>query len=148
MKKITVIYCAIMMLAFNVKASDDLFSYDAAKMEAEFAALTQIEELVLANPEASAAEINTKIVQSELIADISLYQNSSMFASMDGGFTFDDMDWGSFAWGFCCCYIGFFVVGINNNKTQDQRTSFWIGVGVNVVLGIISNAAYYASGGY
>ena len=61
-------------------------------------------------------------------------------------FTIDDMDWGSFAWGFCCCPIGFFVVAINDDKTQEQKTSYWIGVIAGVVLDVISSAAYRASG--
>lgn len=57
------------------------------------------------------------------------------------GFSFDDMDWGAFAWGLLCCPIGFFVVAINGNKTSDQKASFWIGWGVGAVLNILYFAA-------
>jgi hypothetical protein len=53
-------------------------------------------------------------------------------------FGLGEMEWGSFAWGFCCWPVGFFVVAINSNKSQNEKISFWIGMGVSVVLTAIS----------
>ena len=35
------------------------------------------------------------------------------------------MDWASFAWGFCCWPVGFFVVVTNKDKDSNQKKSFW-----------------------
>ena len=66
--------------------------------------------------------------------------NLALSAPLGTNFSIEDMDWGAFAWGFCCCPIGFFVVAVNSNKDSNQKLSFWIGWGVSVVLSTISSA--------
>ena len=48
------------------------------------------------------------------------------------------MDWASFAWGFLCCPIGFFVIITNKDKDSSQKKSFWIGTITGVILGAIT----------
>ncbi len=62
-----------------------------------------------------------------------------------GGFSIDQMDWGAFAWGFCCCPVGFFVVAVNKNKSSESKISYWIGWAAGIVVNSISTVFYYAS---
>lgn len=113
----------------NVSAND--FSYDATAFETEMVGLNQLEQDVnMHGFTLSAVEASDK--WSTQLAGLGLQQAS---------WSINDMDWGSFAWGFCCWPIGFFVVAINSNKSNDQKLSFWIGTGVSVVLSAISTLA-------
>lgn len=116
----------------NVSAND--FNYDATAFETEMVGLNQLEQDVNMHG-FTLSTVETSDKWSTQIAGLGLQQAS---------WSIDDMDWGSFAWGFCCFPIGFFVVAINSNKSNDQKLSFWIGTGVGVVFSAIS---YLASPG-
>lgn len=119
----------------NVFALEDDFYSDFAELEV-------LEKQIKEN----GLEDYNSLVQTnpDLLTDLNLTDLRSLNSlEATEGFTFDDMDWGSFAWGILCCPIGFFVVAINGNKSQDQKASFWIGWGVGVVL----NIAYWAVAG-
>ena len=57
------------------------------------------------------------------------------------------VDWNSFAWGFCCCPVGFFTVAVNNNSDSDMKTSYWIGaascVSLFAIIGTVSISFNY-----
>jgi len=110
----------------NVRAGD--FSYDVVAFETEMESLNQLEQDINMHG-FSLTEIQATEKWSTELAGLGLYQAS---------FGIDDMDWGSFAWGFCCFPVGFFVVAINGNKSSDQKLSFWIGTGVSTVFTAIS----------
>jgi hypothetical protein len=113
-------------LSFNVVfANVGEFELNEEKLMAEFADLDAIDALVEEGNFTLAQLSDENPVMAASLSDSPLMQN----------FSIDDMDWGSFAWGFCCWPIGFFVVAINKNKDGDQKLSFWIGLAVNVVLG-------------
>lgn len=129
MKKIlTLVFaCCLGMNAFATVTADD-FSYDAVAFETEMTSLNQLEQDVHMNG-FSLTDVRASDKWSAEFAGLGLQQSS---------WSIDDMDWGSFAWGFCCFPVGFFVVAINGNKTNDQKLSFWIGFGTGAVLGAIS----------
>jgi hypothetical protein len=57
---------------------------------------------------------------------------------MSPNFSINEMDWGAFAWGFCCWPIGFFVVVTNKNKEPNSKLSYWIGLGTSLVFSGVS----------
>lgn len=122
--------CCLGMNAFASVSADD-FSYDAVAFETEMTSLNQLEQDVNMNG-FSLTEVESSDKWSSQLAGLGLNQAS---------WSISDMDWGSFAWGFCCWPVGFFVVAINSSKSNDQKLSFWIGTGVSIVLSAISTLA-------
>ncbi len=141
MRKFILMSWILVMLSFSfVYATNtaSLFQYDKASVESEFSELNQLEQYVHNHESGSIRNME------HLSKVMGVMQDDEEAASSDNGFAMDDMDWGAFAWGFCCCPIGFFTVAINSNKTNDQKLSYWIGVGVSTVLSAISTAASYS----
>jgi len=127
----------LLFTVFSLSASQSsLFSYNADELEAQFQELNELENNIQ-----NSHDLN----YDNLIGSGVCLNNSSTSGIESSSFSIDDMDWGAFAWGFCCCPIGFFVVAINDEKTNDQKLSYWIGVGVNVALNAISTPFVYRS---
>lgn len=119
------------------------FNFDATAFEAEFAALDQIEDMVLKNQLGDIAELEAFAASNQV--DLGAFDaEKSIMATK--GFNWSNFDWPSGLWGFLCCPIGFFVVITNSNKTSDQKVSFWIGWAASVVLNAITAPFYYARG--
>ena len=106
----------------------------------EIAPLNELEAFVNQNGGISFSAILEKEDNILIPLDLVDMEASSLLAPE---FRIEDMDWGSFAWGFCCCPIGFFTVAVNSSKSQNEKLSYWIGVGVNTILSVISNTIYY-----
>ena len=134
------------MIAVNTKANDD-FSYDLNEINSELTELNQVEEIILENKNKSIVYLDQEISKNLSYGTKFIEFNKSAFP-MQQHFSFEEMDWGSFAWGFCCCPIGFFTVAINKEKDSSQKASFWIGTGVGIVINLISSAIAAASGAY
>ena len=116
MKKLFTFIMALFLTASAVQANNaDLFQLDEQTLKVEMAELDQLEEYVTENN-----------LQWEDLQDIDKVNFDSSVSLMAADFSVDDMEWGSFAWGFCCP-VGFFVVALNDDKTQDEKLSFWIG---------------------
>jgi hypothetical protein len=122
--------CCLGLNAFATVSADD-FSYDAVAFETEMTSLNQLEQEVNLHG-FSLTEVQASDKWSNELAGLGLQQ---------AGWSIEDMDWGSFAWGFCCFPIGFFVVAINSNKSNDQKLSFWIGAIVSTVTSAITYLA-------
>jgi hypothetical protein len=122
--------CCLGLNAFATVSADD-FSYDAVAFETEMTSLNQLEQEVNLHG-FSLTEVQASDKWSNEFAGLGLQQ---------AGWSIEDMDWGSFAWGFCCFPIGFFVVAINGNKSNDQKLSFWIGAIVSTVTSAITYLA-------
>jgi hypothetical protein len=58
------------------------------------------------------------------------------------GFSLEDMEWGSFAWGFCCWPIGIFTVLLNDDKGSNHKISYFIGIGTSLVISALSSPIY------
>lgn len=131
MKKILLSLClALVGLTSQAAVSANDFQYDETAVIAEFQEVTELENTLLANN----FSLNAAPESPALAGYLSAMATPTPFS-------IDDMDWTAFAWGFCCWPVGFFVVAINNNKTSDQKLSFWIGMGVSVVVSAISYLA-------
>jgi hypothetical protein len=131
---LTVIFASVNVNAYALSASD--FDKQDEFKTTEFEMLASMEEAV----EASSSEVT----YAQLVQERPEFASMNLAAS-SSAFSLDSMDWKSFAWGFCCCPVGFFVVVLNDDKDSDQKLSYWIGVAVNVVLSAISNGVAYAS---
>lgn len=113
----------------NVKAENaNDFSFDETEFHQEMSALTEVEQLAKTQG-LTYHSLQSHDKYANLLTEMGMNQAS---------FSFDDMDWGSFAWGFCCWPVGFFVVAINSNKDSDQKLSFWIGAITGMIIGGIS----------
>lgn len=136
-KLITTFIIAMFAFSYSGLASNaELFEVDRQALQTEFSDLTEIEAYVLANQGVSLDEMQTNPLIVSM--DLNILRTASPMGAM---FSIDDMDWGSFAWGLLCCPIGFFVVGINGDSTQDEKTSYWIGVIVSAILGGIGGGS-------
>ena len=122
---------------FNVSASNaDLFSYDLTDINNELNDLEIVENLIDQNQNSTVEEINTQIIKNNLLSS-SFETNYNSSLALRAGLI-DEMDWASFAWGFLCCPIGFFVIITNKDKDSSQKKSFWIGTITGVILGAIT----------
>ena len=122
---------------FNVSASNaDLFSYDLTDINTELNDLEIVENLIDQNQNSTVEEINTQIIKNNLLSS-SFETNYNSSLALRAGLI-DEMDWASFAWGFLCCPIGFFVIITNKDKDSSQKKSFWIGTITGVILGAIT----------
>ena len=128
MKKIILLTAVTLFMAataFGGNSKADLFSYDKKEVQSDFKEINKVEQYVSAHQDATLHDVQT-------FYDVNGLNNQS--DEMALLFDLDDMEWGSFAWGFCCWPVGFFVVGINDSKSQDEKTSYWIGTGTVVLL--------------
>jgi hypothetical protein len=66
--------------------------------------------------------------------------NLANFNANAASFTFDDINWKAFAWGFCCWPIGLFTVVFKSSSTREDKISFFIGWGTIVVLNLVGGA--------
>lgn len=134
MKKLLTLFALALICMTSSATSDaELFSYDDAKINHELKSLNQLELAVLSGNQ---TQVNVLTAELNLIPN----QAAGKFAT---NFSFDQMDWGSFFWGYCCWPVGIFTVLLNDEKPQDSRTSFFLGWATNVVLGLISSGMYY-----
>lgn len=138
MKKISTLIMAFALI-FNVSASNaDLFSYDLSKITAELSDLEVVENIIDQNQNSTVEEINTQIIKNNFLSS-SFETNYNSSLALRAGLI-DEMDWASFAWGFCCWPVGFFVVVTNKDKDSSQKKSYWVGLGTSLVLSLISGA--------
>lgn len=139
MKKVlNLLLCLSLLTATSALAGKgELFNIDETAVQQELAELDQLESYVESGQDLTWTELQTN--HQDFLASNEL-TSMTMNAPLGTAFTLEDMDWGAFAWGFCCCPIGFFVVAINSNKDTNQKLSFWIGWGVGVVLSTITSA--------
>ena len=136
MKKISTLLLAFAII-FNVSASNaDLFSYDLSEITTELSDLEVVENVISQNQNSTIDEINLQIISNNFLSSSFDTDYKSSLALRAG--LIDEMDWASFAWGFLCCPIGFFVVVTNKDKDSSQKKSFWIGTITSVILGAIT----------
>lgn len=129
MKKITAI---VLLFCFTASFSS-VYDFDATDFSNDFEALDEVESSYFEHKKSNTVE------------DYLLEFNESPIVSADpfsaGQLNEFYFDVEGFAWGFCCCPIGFFVVAINDNKDEDQKKSYWIGVIASAALSAISTVA-------
>jgi len=136
MKRISTLMFALAFM-FNASASNaDLFSYDLSEISTELSDLEVVENVITYNQNSTIEEINKKIINNNFLSSSFDTDYKSSLALRAG--LIDDMDPGAFAWGFCCWPVGFFVVVTNKDKESNQKKSYFVGLGISTVLGIIS----------
>lgn len=138
MKKVFTLLAVVFALSTTSMASatSDLFALNETELNADFNELNQVEAVVVETN----ADYNT------LIAANFPTSNLSASSAMATNFSISDMDWKSFAWGFCCWPIGIFTVLLSDKKDSDSKISFFIGLGTSVVLSLISGAGAASAG--
>ncbi|MFY0685928.1 MAG: hypothetical protein JXQ90_02120 [Cyclobacteriaceae bacterium] len=142
MKK-TILKVSSLIMAFQVlmvsfaSAAPKMNSYESEdynlaidSFESDFAELDELEAFI--------GESNLTYEELAEIENLDFDLNSvaavnSISSTM--AFSFGDMDWVAFLWGFFCWPIGIFTVLLNDDKGSDSRISFWIGLATAVVLG-------------
>ncbi len=122
------IYLFLVLVCTSTYASN--YTLDEVALDKDFSDLNKIEEKVLSS------NFDPKVIN-EITATstINLITSEPFSGSSANEFY---VDWKSFAWGFCCCPVGFFTVAVSNNADYDMKTSYWIGVAANVCLNGIS----------
>jgi len=125
-------------------STSDLFQLDEASINAEFAEINNFESFVVSNDFLSYADMQQSGALSQFALNFDNFDATA--APMFG---FEDMDWGSFLWGFCCfpcgALIGIFTVLLNDDKGSDSKLSYAIGAGVGLVVSSLSGAGYQSS---
>jgi hypothetical protein len=121
-------FFALLFLSASVSfaSEGDYFKVEKSSILDEMSTLSQMEDYVVAHE-------GTTV--SDLLASPQ-FQNSEALSTIPFSpqFDFDSMDWGAFAWGFCCWPIGIFTVLLNNNKDSDSKISYFIGILTAVVI--------------
>lgn len=136
-KKLTPFIATLILFAATSFAGNaDLFTYDRSEVEANLQELITLENYILVT-EITLQELT--ITNSEL-ADL-IYDHSGYCSLSNPEFDFEDMDWGSFAWGLCCWPVGVFTVLLNDDKGNDSRISYFIGLGTSVIISITGASA-------
>lgn len=129
----TIVLLILPTLAF---ADNSEFSYDKNALTNEFSQLDKIETYVEETNVSYTELSNSPVFKGniELTNAIAVKPNLK----------FEDVDWGAFAWGFCCWPVGVFTVLINDDKDQNSKNSFWAGLGSSVIAYSISYAVVIA----
>ncbi len=127
---ITFCHCACLSLASNKD-----FTYDKILLAQEFIDVN----------EANCWIETTDASYLDFQSNHYLYRkiNLSNHIAVQPNFSFEEMEWLSFAWGLCCCPIGFFVVTLDKDSSKEDKTSFWIGVLAGIIISVGPSASYY-----
>ncbi|MGB0432234.1 MAG: hypothetical protein ACPGLV_17290 [Bacteroidia bacterium] len=136
---ILTVFIAVGFANISFASTADLFSYNEEAIEAEFSQIDQVESFVVENNGITFSEMQNQGHLTQFNLNWNAFDNSA--APMFG---LSDMDWNSFVCGFCCWPVGIFTVLLNDDKGSDSKTSFLIGIGVNIVLGLLGGGGYAA----
>jgi hypothetical protein len=137
MKKLVYLLLMVSVPMLTFAASNE-FSYDKEVLSNEFSQLDKVANLVDETNVTYDELLKTKVFEGnlELTNQIAVKPN----------FELEDMDWLAFGWGFCCCPVGFFLYMIpSRDKSQEEKTSYWIGVAAGFILSAIGSGGYYVS---
>lgn len=137
MKKLFILIFLVSVSAMSFAGNASMFSYDADELNTEFSELQVMETMIITNQNLTITDFEQMDADWLSYIDLGAMKTASPIQAMFG---IDDVDWMSFAWGFCCCPVGFFIVVLDDDKSKDEKLSFWIGVGVSFVLSLISGA--------
>ncbi len=144
MKKLALLLSLFIVPLFYASATtENPHNLNKGQFEKDFQELKQLEAHVKGNASTTYREVKNN--NPELLEGINIAKSSNAKA-MATGFSFSDIEWGPFAWGFCCAPVGFFVVAINDDKSKNEKISFWIGAGVSAVFSLISTIASGGAG--
>lgn len=126
-----------MVISFVSVASVSEFEYDKGELQSEFRTLDNLSSYLDKTnlSYAQVSELNLFEGDLELTNSLALKPNLKL----------DEVDWGAFAWGFCCWPIGIFTVAINDDKDKNSKNSFVAGVVSSVIAGAVAYVVFYAA---
>lgn len=126
------LFVAIMSCATLFAGNANLFNYDQEKINHEMISLDKLENYILSQGHAD----NDVLVAS----NIDLTTNALNPAGL--AFGIEDVEWGSFAWGFCCWPVGIFTVILNDEKDKNHKISYFAGIITSAIIGAIGRLTY------
>ena len=131
MKKIIFTLTVFFCLIGRVKANtSNLFEINEAQIDAEFQELDRVETFLSNNEQITFSEMERTGAINQFDLNWTAYDKSA-----SPMFGFSDISWRSFAWGFCCFPVGIFTVILNDSKSNDDRISYFIGIGTILIIG-------------
>jgi hypothetical protein len=134
----------LLLLAISIScfANDNLFVLDESKVNEATFESSQLDNYLEETEIKSISELTLE-EKSSRVYNLNNFENKRPLAPTFE--SIDDMNWVSFAWGFCCWPVGFFLVILNNNESSDSKVSYLIGV----VFGIfVWGGAFWFSRGW
>ena len=142
MKNLLLVFVLFLSALSNKSAASncDLFSMNEDQVSKSLYQATEIESYVLTHGQANLSELSKNI-------EVNNKLNLGNFNVSAASFTFDDMNWTAWAWGFCCWPIGIFTVIVKDGSTREDKISYLLGIGTGCILsipGYFLNAYYYA----
>jgi hypothetical protein len=117
----------ILLLAVSITtfASDNLFVLDENKVSESVYEAEMLNDYLETNEIKTISELSLE-EKTARVYNLSQFENRKPLSPMFEGI--DDMNWTSFAWGFCCWPVGFIIIILNNNHNNDSKVSYLIGV--------------------
>ena len=131
MKNLLLPFLFILCIGLQAQAGNsDLFVIDEEQLEEEFANLNELENYVLENENTDLAALMTE--NPNLLTKLDLDATRLAMAFSPEFNPFIDMEWGAFAWGFCCGPVGVLIVLIGNQGNEYILSSL-IGWGIGLI---------------
>lgn len=124
----------LLILPTFVLAGNSEFSYDKNALKNEFSQLDKIETYI----------DETNATYAELSNSTSFKDNIELTnaIAVKPNLKFEDVDWGAFAWGFCCWPIGVFTVLLKDDVEKDSKNSFFAGIASRVIVTSVAYVVY------
>lgn len=124
MKKLIYSFLILALPTFSF-AGDTEFSYDKNSLTNEFSQLDKVAAYVDKTNISYTELSNSHVFEGniELTNSIAVKPNLK----------FEDVDWGAFAWGFCCWPIGVFTVILKDDVDNNSKNSFFAGIASKVI---------------
>lgn len=123
MKKLLILIFTF--FAISSFAADNLFVLDESKVDNAVSEATSLNDY-LENTELKTIDELSLEEKSARVYNLNNFDSKKPLTPMFDGL--DDMNWTSFAWGFCCWPVGFIIIILNNNHDNDSKVSYLIGV--------------------
>lgn len=144
MKKILSLFsiCTTLFLSNANASTASLFELDENAVQIEMTDLNNLESYLELHQGVTLTELmqNTNLVQQFALNSMPNHPFSPMFS-------FDDMDWIGFVWGFCCWPVGIIIYFVKD-KEQEYLISVVIGALVATLIGTISSRVIFGGWGY
>jgi hypothetical protein len=131
MKKFLLVAALFVAVISNKTMANNagLFAYDDDQVSVQLTQATEIENYVTTHENATLSNLQAD-------ANVSDQLDLGNFNASAASFTFDDINWKAWAWGFCCWPIGIFTVILKDSSTREDKISFVIGILTGFVLAI------------
>ena len=129
MKKLIYSLLILAIPTFSLAGNTE-FSYDKNSLTNEFNELDKVAAYVDQNNVSYTELSNSHIFKGniELTNAIAVKPNLK----------FEDVDWGAFAWGFCCWPIGIFTVILKDDVDKNSKNSFFAGIASKYIASAVA----------